>query len=87
MRQEKPAQSIPSLLGDQDHQTVVLHQPDEATFRAQANKAQPFKMTGLLDDFPLYQGLKAHETPHQQCDYLASLAPKEKIHYTIIPPQ
>ena len=87
MRQKKSDQSTPSLLGDQNHQAIVLHQPDEATFRAQANKAQPFKMTGLLDHFPLYRGLKAHATPHQQCDFLASLAPKENIHYSIIPPK
>ena len=87
MSQERPDTFISSLLDDNVDRTVVLNQPTMSAFNAEANKAQPFKMTGLLDHFELYQGLKLHATDHQQCKFLSGLSPNEKINYTIMPPK
>jgi hypothetical protein len=47
------------------------------------DEAHPFKVTGEFSDLPLFKNLSQLSNPDDQCEYLGSLAPKEKVHYSL----
>lgn len=66
----------------------VIHNPSKNEFHNLVKSAEgPFKVKGSIDHWVLFKILSQLKDPIDQCDYIASLAPNEKIHYTVLPPE
>jgi hypothetical protein len=59
----------------------TIHKPTKGQFLKLVKSARPFKVTGAMDNSPLYQKLAELNDPLYQCQYLAELLPREKIRY------
>lgn len=66
----------------------VIHNPTKNEFLNLVKLAErPFTVKGSMNNWALFKKLSQLKDPIDQCDYMASLAPNEKIHYTVLPPE
>ena len=66
----------------------VIDKPNKKEFSRLVELAyEPFKVTGRMIHWPLFRIMSQIMDPMDQCDYLANLLKKEKIYFTVLPPE